>query len=169
MDINNGNRKFNLAIIGCGRISYKHIKAAIDNQDKVNLVAVCDVSKEKAVLQAGKYYEESKHISTPKIFTDYKEMLKEHKEIDIVAICTESGYHAGMAIACMNEGKHVIVEKPMALSTGDADIMIGASRRNNVKLCVSHQNRFNPTVQKLRNALNEGRFGRIIAGNARVL
>jgi hypothetical protein len=63
----------------------------------------------------------------------------------------------------------VIVEKPMALSTSDAEKMIETARKNNVKLCISHQNRFNPTIRRLRRAVEEGRFGRIIAGNARIL
>ena len=175
----------NLAIIGCGRISYKHIQAAIENQSTIKLVAVCDVIKDKAEKRGKEYSEgiyknlewpdgcedfgyEAGSTKPPAVYKDYKEMLKT-EIIDIVAICTESGYHAGMAIFCMNEGKHIIVEKPMALSTKDADAMIEVARENNVKLCVSHQNRFNPPIQRLRKALEEGRFGGIIAGNARIL
>jgi len=65
--------------------------------------------------------------------------MLEKVDIDLVAIATESGYHAEIAIYCMNKGKHVIVEKPMALSTQDADRMIECARKNNVKLCVCHQ------------------------------
>jgi predicted dehydrogenase len=69
----------------------------------------------------------------------------------------------------MKKGKHVIVEKPMALSTTDANEMIETAKANNVKLCVSHQNRFNLPIQKLRRAIEDGSFGKIISGNARVL
>lgn len=160
----------NFAIIGCGRISYKHVQAAIENKERMELVAVCDPIHAKAEAKAKQYcellgVEAGKGV---KIFTDYQRMLDE-VDCDIVAIATESGFHAEIAIECMKRGKHVIVEKPMALSTEDADQMIKIAKANNVKLCVCHQNRFNPPIQKLREALEAGRFGRIIAGNARIL
>jgi len=157
-----------LAIIGCGRISYKHIQAAVDNQDRVKLVAVCDVIMENAQSRAEQYGEGIKKQDKTHVYKDYREMI-EQEDIDIISICTESGYHAEQAIYCMKKGKHVIVEKPMALSTSDAQEMIDTSKRYSVKLCVSHQNRFNPAIQRLRKALEEGRFGRIFAGNARIL
>ncbi len=84
------------------------------------------------------------------LYTDYKEML-EKEEIDVVTIATESGYHPEIAINCMDKKKHIICEKPMALSVDDADRMIESAKKNNVKLCVSHQNRFkqtNTTIKK---------------------
>lgn len=157
-----------LAILGCGRISQKHVEAAIANQDRIQLVAVCDIVRQNAVDRADQYHSHVKNADKPRVYTDYSEMIK-NEDIDLVSICTESGYHAEHAINCMNAGKNVIVEKPMALSIKDAEDMIDAGRKNNVKLCVTHQNRFNPSVQKLRKALDDGRFGRIIAGNARIL
>ena len=158
---------FNFAIIGCGRISYKHVQATLYCPEKMQLVAVCDKILDRAELRADQYMNARDDFGRTKIYTDYKEML-ENETIDIVAICTESGYHAGHAIYCLNKGKHVIVEKPMALSTRDADEMICAAAQNNVKLCVPPQNRINPPIQKLRKALEDGRFGRVIAGNARI-
>ncbi len=163
---------YKLAIIGCGRISYKHVQAAIDNAQMIKLVACCDVIKGCAEKRAKEYAQAMGSVDVNAeivvVYTDYKEML-DAENIDLVAICTESGYHAEISIYCMKKEKHVIVEKPMALSTEDADRMILASKQNNVKLCISHQNRFNPPIQKLRRAVEEGRFGKIIAGNARVL
>lgn len=166
----------NIAIIGCGRISQNHILAVINNKDKVKLVACCDVVGTRAEDAAGKYIKANNDLDKQKndlkesitVYTDYKAML-ENENIDIVSICTESGYHAEQAIYCMNKKKHVIVEKPMALSIKDANTMIETSNAKNVKLCVCHQNRFNPTIQKLKKALDDGRFGRVIAGNARIL
>lgn len=155
-----------LAIIGCGRISYKHVQAAIDNSKDIQLTAVCDLFAERAEQRALEYYNKT-HLQV-KTFTDYKLML-EKVDCDLVSICTESGYHHEIVLFCMNKGVHVIVEKPMALSVSDAKEMIESAEKNNVKLCVSHQNRFNPPIQKLRNAVEQGRFGRIIAGNARIL
>ncbi|NMA48693.1 MAG: Gfo/Idh/MocA family oxidoreductase [Tissierellia bacterium] len=162
----------NFAIIGCGRISYKHVEAIVNNHSEARLIAVCDTIEERAKKKAEEYFEKMASqgilVEMPIIYTHYEELLKD-SAVDIVTIATESGKHARVSIDAMNAGKHVIVEKPMAMSIEDADRMIEASERNNVKLCVCHQNRFNPAVQKLRQAVEEGRFGRIFAGNARVL
>ncbi|OFI05786.1 scyllo-inositol 2-dehydrogenase [Clostridium acetireducens DSM 10703] len=161
-------KKLKFAIIGCGRISYKHVEALISNKDESELIAVCDVLKEKAEEKKEEYISKLEEKKEVKVYTDYKEML-ENEEIDVVTIATESGYHPDIAVYCMNKGKHVICEKPMALSIEDADRMIKCSRDNNVKLCVSHQNRFNKPIQQLREAVEEGRFGRLVNGTARIL
>ena len=164
--------KLRFAIIGCGRISYKHVEALVHNAAQAELVAVCDIVAERARDKAREYLDKMQQaslaVTLPVVHTDYQEMVKTEK-IDVVTIATESGEHAGISIACLAAGKHVIVEKPMALSTKDADEMIACAEQHGVKLCVSHQNRFNATVQKMRKALEAGRFGRIFAGNARVL
>ena len=159
--------KLKFAIVGCGRISYKHVEALINNEQDAILVATCDIVKEKAVERKDQY-EKALPNSNVKIYTDYMEMLK-NEDIDVVTIATESGYHAKHAIDCMNNGTHVLIEKPMALSVEDADRMIALGREKNLKICVSHQNRFNPPIQKLRRAIEEGRFGRIMNGTARIL
>jgi UDP-N-acetyl-2-amino-2-deoxyglucuronate dehydrogenase len=159
--------KLNFAILGCGRISYKHIEALINNEPDAMLVAVCDVVESKAI-ERKEQYESVMTNSNVKVYTDYLEMLK-NEDIDVVAIASESGYHAKHAIDCMNAGAHVLIEKPMALSVKDADNMIAVAKETNKKICVSHQNRFNPPIQKLRKAIQEGRFGRIMSGTARIL
>ena len=173
------------AIIGCGRISHKHIEALANNLEEAELVAVCDIVPEKMDKDVEEYYKsiaENAKLDTAdeyveeiavtkeevKKYTDYKEML-EKEDLDVVSICTESGYHAKYAIDCLNAGKHVLVEKPMALSSADANKMIKLAKRKNLKLGVCHQNRFNPPIQKLRRAVEEGRFGKIINGTARIL
>lgn len=162
----------NLAIIGCGRISYKHIEAAVENQEDIRIVACCDVKKERAEMRANEYEKQmtdlGNPVAMPSVYASYKKML-DLENIHLIAICTESGYHAEIAIYSMDKGKHIIVEKPMALSTEDAEAMVKVAEDKGVKLCVSHQNRFNLPIQKLRQAVVSGRFGRIIAGNARVL
>lgn len=171
--------KLKFAIIGCGRISKKHAEAIANNFKDAELVAVCDIVPEKMDVTIEKYYEvlhknsfnEEIAVTTEKSiskYVNYTEML-EKEDIDIVTIATESGYHAKHAIDCLNAGKHVIVEKPMALSTKDADEMIKSAKKNNVKLAVCHQNRFNPPIQKLRKAIEEGRFGKLVNGTARIL
>jgi len=166
-------KKLSFAIIGCGRISHKHIEALANNFTEADLVSVCDIVPEKMDKDVEEYYDFMKQrgINLDKKinkYTDYKEMLK-REDIDAVSICTESGHHAVHALYCLNAGKHVLVEKPMALSLNDADKMIKLSREKNLKLGICHQNRFNPPIQKLRRAVEEGRFGRIINGTARIL
>ena len=164
--------KLKFALIGCGRISKNHIKALLDNHKDVELIAVCDLIKDKTEQRADEYLNQAKEknilVKKPKVFFDYQEMLQK-EDIDVCAICTESGYHADISLNCLSLKKHVLVEKPMAMSILDADRMIQIAQKNNLKLAVCHQNRFNPPIQKLRQAINEGRFGRIFAGTARIL
>ncbi len=159
--------KMKFAIIGCGRISYKHVEGIINNLDFCDLVAACDIVREHAVAKKNDYESKVKGAEVS-VYEDYKEML-DKEDIDIVTIATESGYHPEIAIYAMNKGKHVIVEKPMALSIEDADKMIACAKKNNVKLSVCHQNRFNRPIQKLRNAVTDNMFGRLINGTARIL
>ncbi len=158
--------KIKAALIGCGRISSKHIDGFIDNYKEIELVALCDKIREKAELTA-KNYNEKFPESDIKIYTDYKQLLKEIKP-DMINIATESGVHAKIAIDCLNNKAHVIVEKPMALSTKDADDMIEAADKNNRKLGVCYQNRFNEPVRKLKEAIDKNRFGKILHSQIQV-
>lgn len=159
--------KLKFAILGCGRISSRHVDAIINNQDKAELVAVYDIIEELAIDKKNQY-ESAIEGSQVKVYTDYNDFLND-KNIDVVTIATISGYHAEQAIDCLNHGKHILIEKPMALSIEDADKIIALGKEKNKKVCVSHQNRFSPAVQKLRRAIEEGRFGKLIHGTARIL
>lgn len=152
-----------VAIIGCGRIATNHMKAVLNN--KLNLVAVCDVLPEAMEQLLTKYGLEN--VTSIKRYTDYKIMLSEN-QIDIVGISTESGLHAGIALDCIDSGVHCIIEKPIAMSMADAEEIIRCSRYKNVKVAACHQNRFNVAIQELRKALNGGRFGRLSHGSIHV-
>ena len=89
--------------------------------------------------------------------------------IDSCAVATESGYHAHIALDCIRAGKHTLVEKPMALSTSDAQQMIEVAKAHGVTLGVCHQNRFNAPIRQLHKALADGRFGKLVGGSARIL
>jgi len=164
--------RLKFTLIGCGRISANHVKALIDNYQDVELVSVCDLIKDKAEQRANEYINQAKEnnisLKRPKIFIDYKKMLQE-EDIDACSICTESGYHAEIALNCLTKKKHILVEKPMAMSLLDAGRMIREAEENKVKLSVCYQNRFNPPIQKLRKAIDEEKFGQIFAGTARIL
>ena len=149
------------ALIGCGRISPNHIVAVQAN--KLEIAAICDICEsnmEDKILKFGL-------DSSVKKYTDYKEMLrKEH--LDLVAIATESGKHAEIALNCIEYGCNLIIEKPIALSIADADLIIKKAKEKGVKVCANHQNRFNKSIKKIREAVEKKRFGRLFYGTAHV-
>lgn len=153
----------NYALIGCGRISTNHITAAKNNN--LDIAAVCDIVPERmeALLQKHGLQADT----TIHRYTDYKKMLEAEKPL-LVSIATESGSHAEIALACIEQGIHVIIEKPMAMSIADADEIIRKSESKGVKVSACHQNRFNIAVQKMREALESGRFGRLSHGSVHV-
>ena len=154
----NGQRTIRFAIIGCGRIVPKHAESIVALPE-AELVAVCDIVPELAEAFANKYGAEP--------YTDYLEMLQ-RDDIDVVTIATPSGLHADIGIAAAEAGKHVLVEKPMAMTLKTADEMIEACHKASVKLGVIHQNRFNDSIKLLRTALDDGRFGKLTHGQATV-
>ena len=149
------------ALIGCGRISVNHVAAAKNNN--LEIVGLCDIVREHAEEKRDKF---DLPKDTP-IYTDYHEMLdKENPEL--VAICTESGKHAAIAIDCLNHGCNLIIEKPIALSLEDANKIIALADEKGLKVCANHQNRFNKSIQKIREAMDEGRFGKLFYGTAHI-
>ncbi len=149
------------ALIGCGRISVNHIAAAQAN--KLDIVAISDILPEKMDEKRAKFDLDG----NTKGYADYKEMLAKEKP-ELVAICTESGEHARIAMDCIDAGCHVIIEKPIALSLADADAIIERAKKRGVKVCTSHQNRFNKSIQKIREAMEAGRFGKMFYGTAHI-
>lgn len=148
------------ALIGCGRISPNHIEAAKNNN--LDFVSMCDILPETMQEKSDKFGLEMVHR-----YTDYKEMLEKEKP-ELVAIATESGKHATIALDCITNGCNLIIEKPIALSIADADAIIKAGKRKGVVVCANHQNRFNKSVQKIREALEKGRFGKLFYGTAHI-
>lgn len=159
-------QKYKTALIGCGRISFKHIEAFVNNAESFELAALCDSIVERARERALEYKKQIP-AAEPLCFSDYKKMLAEIKP-DIVTIAAESGKHAEIATHCLNSGCHVICEKPMALSTKDAGAMIETAKKNKKKLAVCFQNRFNAPVTRLREAIDAGRFGKVLHGSIHI-
>ncbi|SER69523.1 Predicted dehydrogenase [Gracilibacillus ureilyticus] len=141
----------NFAIVGCGFIAKKHA-AAIEKIDAAKLVAVCD--KVPTVMD---FYKEEYDA---KPYTELEDML-EKEDIDIVCICTPSGFHASIAVQVAEAKKHIIVEKPIAMTVEDTDTIVNACKINNIKLAVVHPNRFRPVVQELRKIIDQGLLGKI--------
>lgn len=147
------------ALIGCGRIATNHIKAVLNNE--LELIAVCDIVAENMENLLQKH--NLRDNTSVKRYTDYKAMIAEN-DIELVAIATESGMHAEIALYCIDKGIHCIIEKPIAMSIQDAEKIVKVAEAKGVKVCACHQNRFNIAVQKTRKALEEGRFGRLSHG-----
>ena len=150
----------NFALLGCGRIAKRHAELLASGKiPGARLAAVCDIKASAADAFAAQY-------GVPAFYT-INELLS-LREIDVVSVLTPSGLHAEHAIAAAGAGKHVVVEKPMALRLEDADAMIAACDRAGVKLFVVKQNRFNIPIVKAREALEAGRFGKLVLGTVRV-
>ncbi|MDR1473044.1 MAG: Gfo/Idh/MocA family oxidoreductase [Lactobacillales bacterium] len=151
------------ALIGCGRIAINHIKAVTNNLLK--LVAVCDIVPTQMESLLDK--DNIENNGAVKRYTDYRTMISEN-EIDLIAITTESGKHAEIALYCIDQGINVIIEKPMAMSIKYANQIIQKSEDRQVKVSVCHQNRFNKAIQETRKALEAGRFGKLSHGSINV-
>lgn len=152
----------NFALVGCGRIARKHAELLCGDQlPQAQLACVCDINPDRAASFSESY-------SVPS-YADMHEMMDAVGDrIDVIAILTESGLHAEHCKALAPYGKHLLVEKPMALTLEDADDMIRICDENRVRLFVVKQNRYNLPVVKLREAMAAGRFGRIVMGTVRV-
>ena len=152
------------ALIGCGRIATNHVKAVLNNN--LEFVAACDIELDNIETLLAKHnLEKDESI---KRYVDYKEMIKNHPDLELIAIATSSGAHAEIALYCIDHGINVIIEKPMAMNIKDAEEIIKRSTEKGVKVCACHQNRFNVAVQKTRKALESGRFGKLSHGSIHV-
>jgi UDP-N-acetyl-2-amino-2-deoxyglucuronate dehydrogenase len=150
---------FRIALIGCGRISRNHIEA-IAATPGLELAGVCDIIPERA-RRAGE------QAGVP-WFVSCEELLR-NVDCDVVTVTTPSGLHPEHGAYAASLGKHVVVEKPMAISLAGADALLAATRKAGVQLFVVKQNRLNPAVQLLRTALDNGRFGRLYLVTCSVL
>lgn len=146
------DRKIRIAVVGCGRISKNHFGSIEQHAKALELVAVCDV--DATALQ-----EHSQRYQVPG-YTQMAEMLGK-EQIDLVVLCTPSGLHPQQAITAAQHGVHVLTEKPMGTRLADGLAMVKACDQAGVRLFVVKQNRRNATLQLLKQAVEQGRFGRI--------
>jgi predicted dehydrogenase len=142
-----------VGVIGAGGIANAHIKRLQALED-VEVHAVCDIREGAAQEKADTY-------GIPQVFLDYKDLLK-LKEIDAVSVCTPNFFHAEPTIAALKAGKHVIVEKPMAMNVKEAKAMVDAARKSRKVLTVGFQLRYSPAAQMLKRAADDGQFGRVL-------
>jgi UDP-N-acetyl-2-amino-2-deoxyglucuronate dehydrogenase len=146
------NRKIRIAIVGCGRISRNHFGSIEKHADNVELAAICDTNAQVLNEHAEKH-----KVPT---YRSMEEMLKS-EQLDLVALCTPSGIHPDQAALAAEYKVHVMTEKPMATRWADGVRMVRACDEANVRLFVVKQNRRNTTLQFLKRAVEEKRFGKI--------
>lgn len=149
------DKNLGFGIIGCGMIANWHA-GAIKNIEGTKLIGATDVAETSRAAFAEKY--------NIKVFSSVEELLS-YNDIDVVCICTPSGLHAPLSIQAANAGKHIIVEKPMAINLKETDDIINACETNNVKLTVISQLRFTKAISRLKEAVDEGMLGKIISGD----
>lgn len=152
--------KLRFAVVGCGSIGKRHI-AVLDAEPGATITAICDIDEQKVKALSETY-------GGIPYYTDYSKMLNE-AEIDIVNIAAPHGLHAALSIEAANAGKNILVEKPMALSIKDCNEMIEAAKRNNVKLFVVKQNRYNAPIKLVKQALELGKLGKLFMVQCNVM
>ena len=149
-----------IAVVGCGHIGRRHL-GVIADEPRALLAGFCDVDRAAADRAATEYPRARRYANLREVLAD--------REVDLISICTPHGLHAEMAIAAARAGKHVLVEKPMALNTRDAERMIAAGAANGVRIFVVKQNRFNAPVRIVKRALDDGALGRVYLAQCNVL
>ncbi len=156
-------KKLKIGIIGCGGIANGKHMPALSRVKEVEMVAFCDIIKERAEKAAKQY-------GTPdaKVYEDYKELLKD-TSIDVVHVLTPNREHSFITVDALESGKHVMCEKPMAINTAEAQKMLDAAKRTGKKLTIGYQNRFRADSQFLKEACDAGELGEIYYAKATAL
>jgi predicted dehydrogenase len=153
-------KRLQFGVVGCGAIGKRHL-AVVSSEPQAALVAICETDPIKRSQLVQEY-------PAAVVYERFEDFLR-HPELDVVTICTPHGLHAPMAIAALNSGRHVLVEKPMALKVSDCRAMIAAAEANNCRLMVVKQNRYNLPTVFAKKAIDEGRLGRLFMIKADVL
>lgn len=147
-----------IGIIGTGAITIKHVQAIAELED-AKVVGLFNPNSESAEAARTRFIEP--------VFSDLDEFL-EIPDLDIVCVCTPSGMHLEPSLRAIQRGKHVMIEKPLEITLGRSDELIIEAEKRGVQLAVIFQNRFAEDYQKLKKAVDDGVFGRLLMGNAYV-
>lgn len=153
--------KIRVGIIGVGFIgTIKHLEGLAANADLCDVVAVCDLVGERAADAKAKFGSADSYVTT-----DWHDVVND-ASLDVIYVCTWNVSHAEITCAALEAGKHVMCEKPMAITGADARQMVETARRTGKKLTVGYQNRFRQDAQFLRGVVDEGDLGEIYVAKA---
>ena len=168
--------KIRVALVGCGRISERHFSAIEKLRENINIEAICDPEIEK-LKNTNKILNENLDKANKagypiKVFSDYDDLLKEIKigklKLELIILCTPSGYHSKQAIKAGQLGINVCTEKPLATSLEDGIKLKNFFEKSNLNLFIVLQNRLNPTIKLLKRQIDNGRFGKIFLVSSNV-
>lgn len=143
--------KVKFAVLGCGHIGKRHAELIIKHPE-AELVAIIDVLRKSNLLAT--------NFNVPH-FESIDDFLQSTVEVDVVNICTPNGFHASQAIKCLKQGKHVVIEKPIALSKNDAEQILNAANDNHCYAFPVVQNRYSSTIKWLKEIVSAGKIGEI--------
>ena len=150
-------KTINVGVVGVGAMGENHVRV-YHKMEEANLVAVSDVS-ERALKKIEKKY-------GAKGFTEYSDLL-ENPEIEVVSVCVPTTFHHAVVMEAIKNGKHVLVEKPIAFTVQEAEEMIAAAKEAGVMLATGHVERFNPAVQKAKELIDDGVIGDVVSAFAK--
>jgi UDP-N-acetylglucosamine 3-dehydrogenase len=150
-------KNVNVGVIGVGAMGYNHARVYHSLED-VNLIGVSDVSQHTLDKVSKKY--------NTKGYTDYQELLK-NPEIEVVSVCVPTTHHHSVVMAAIENGKHILVEKPIAFTLKEAEEMVDAANEKGVKLSTGHVERFNPAVQKAKELIENDVIGDVVSASAK--
>lgn len=159
-------RELAIALIGCGAIAAKHV-ASIAACPEARLAAVCDVSAERMETMSALWRTAGAGRSEAFPVADYRRLLAD-PAIEAVVVATSSGWHARIAIEALTANKHVVMEKPIALSLCEADEMIRIAEERGLIVQVCHQLRYRPLMKKLKELVDDGALGRVLMASAKL-
>ncbi len=154
--------KIKAGIVGCGGIANSKHLPSIQKVGLCEMVAFCDIVEEKARESCKKY-----GTADAKVFTDYREMLKE--EMDVVFVCTPNRSHSEITVAALESGRHVLCEKPMAINYEEALKMVDAQKRTGKVLSIAYQNRYRPDSLCLKEMCDRGDLGDVYFAKANAI
>lgn len=144
----------NVGVIGCGSIARMRHAAEYNNNPEVNIVGFTDFNKDRAQAMADDF--------GGKVFASDDEMLNDSR-IDAVSVCVANAYHAEITIKALNHSKHVLCEKPMAITLKDCEDMLKAANKNGKRLMIGHNQRFAPAHKRAKEILDSGKMGDVIS------
>ncbi len=154
------DKKLKIGFVGCGAIANNKHLTALKRIDEVEIVAFCDIIEERAIKTAEKF-----GVEGAKVYTDYKELLKD-ETIDVVHVCTPNRSHSFISCDAMKAGKHVMCEKPMAINSAEAKMMVDTSKETGKKLTIGYQSRFRKDSQYLKTCCMNDELGEIYYAKA---